>query len=77
MSAMFIRWFEDAGLKGRSAHGVRKATGDLLAEDGVSNHFIMAIHGHSEARTSEIYTKGARRWVMAKEAIQTLEAIDW
>lgn len=72
MSAMFIRWCKDAGLKNRSAHGIRKGFGELMAELGCSQYEIMAIHGHSEARTSETYTRGAERWKLAKSAMEKL-----
>lgn len=54
----FRKWCDAVGLEGLSSHGVRKAAVHLLAQNGCSQHQIMTIYGHTEAKTSEIYTKG-------------------
>lgn len=69
MSAMFKRWCKDAGLGHLSAHGVRKGLAEVLAEMGCSQYEIMAILGHSEAKTSEVYTRRVERWHLAKTAL--------
>lgn len=69
MSAMFKRWCQDAGLGHLSAHGVRKGLAEVLAEMGSSQYDIMAILGHSEAKTSEVYTRRVERWNLAKTAL--------
>jgi integrase len=69
-SAMFKGWCRDAGLPHLSAHGVRKGLGELLAELGCSQYEIMAIHGHSEAKTSEVYTRRVERWKLALKAME-------
>ena len=74
---MFRRWCSEADLKGRSAHGIRKAAGHLLAKEGCSQYQIMTIHGHTQAQTSEIYTKGIERWRLARDAMSALEGMDW
>lgn len=74
---LFRRWCRQAGLENRSSHGIRKAAGHLLAQEGCSQYQIMAIHGHTQAKTSEIYTKGVERWKMAEEAMRRLEGMDW
>ena len=71
------RWCETAGLVARSSHGVRKATGELMAEAGSSQYQIMAVMSHTEARTSEIYTKGAERRVLAAASMQALNDLNW
>lgn len=73
MSATFIQWCRDAGLEHRSAHGVRKCLGELLAELGCTQYSIMAILGHSEARTSEVYTRRVERWRLANEALNRID----
>ncbi len=73
MSATFIKWCNDAGLIGKSAHGIRKGLGEFLAELGVSQYGIMAVHGHSEARTSEVYTRRVERWRLAKDAMEKVK----
>jgi integrase len=65
MSAMFERWCVDADLPHLSAHGVRKGLAEVLAELGCSQYEIMAILGHSEAKTSEVYTRLVERWNLA------------
>ena len=70
MSAMFKRWCHEAELRHLSAHGVRKGLAELLAELGCSQYEIMAILGHSEAKTSEVYTRRVERWKLAKSAIE-------
>lgn len=73
MSAMFKRWCKDAGLGHLSAHGVRKGLAELLAELGCSQYEIMAILGHSEAKTSEVYTRRVERWKLAKTAVEKID----
>ncbi|MDW3204618.1 MAG: tyrosine-type recombinase/integrase [Alphaproteobacteria bacterium] len=77
LGQVFRRWCREAGLENRSPHGIRKAAGHLLAQAGCSQYHIMTIHGHSEARTSEIYTAGIRRAALAADAMQHLSALDW
>lgn len=73
MSAMFKRWCTDAGLGHLSAHGVRKGLAEILAELGCSQFQIMAVLGHSEAKTSEVYTKRVERWRLAKDALESID----
>ncbi|MEL6477755.1 MAG: tyrosine-type recombinase/integrase [Pseudomonadota bacterium] len=77
MSATFKRWCIEAGLPDRSAHGVRKAVGELLAEGGCSQYHVMTIHGHTQARTSESYTQKVRRARLAADAMQVIAGIEW
>ncbi len=77
LGQMFRRWCRDAGLEDRSSHGIRKAAGHLLAQEGCSQYQIMTIHGHTQAKTSEVYTKGVERWRLAKDAMAKLEGLDW
>ncbi len=58
---MFSKWCRQAGLENRTAHGIRKAVGSILAEAGCTQYQNMTIHGHSESRTSEIYTRAVER----------------
>ncbi|WP_245943253.1 tyrosine-type recombinase/integrase [Rhodovulum viride] len=80
-SAAFGNWFRDrvaeAGLEGRSPHGIRKAAGELLALEGASQYHIMAIHGHTQAKTSETYTSGVNRQRLAAEAMELLRGMKW
>jgi len=74
-------WFRDrvreAGLTDRSPHGIRKAAGELLALEGATQYHIMAVHGHTQARTSEVYTSGVNRKKLAAEAMAHLRGMEW
>jgi integrase len=69
----FSKWFvsqcERAGLKGVSAHGLRKAACRRLAEAGCSANEIAAISGHASLREVERYTRAADQARMARNAI--------
>lgn len=71
------KWCTAAGLSNRTSHGVRKAVAELLAEAGCSQHQIMAVMAHTQAKTSEIYTRGAQRRAMSGDAMQVLSRLAW
>jgi integrase len=77
----YRNWFrkrcDQAGLVGRSSHGVRKALAELLAEEGCSEHQIMAVLSHTQPSTSAIYTKGAERRTLAAEAMRSIGRFGW
>ena len=70
MSATFKKWCQEAGLGHLSAHGVRKALAELLAESECTQYEIMAVLGHSEAKTTEVYTRNAERFRLASNAMK-------
>lgn len=61
----------------RSSHGIRKAAGHLLALEGASQYHIMAVHGHSDAKTSQIYTESVDRQRLASQAMDLLAGMEW
>lgn len=71
------RWCSSAGLKGKSSHGIRKAVAEMMAEAGASQHQIMAVMAHTQAKTSEIYTKGVQRRTLALGGISALADLEW
>lgn len=71
------RWCKEAGISGKSSHGIRKAVGELMAEGGATQHQIMAVMAHTQAKTSEVYTKGAERRVLASDGIRALGDLKW
>ena len=71
------RWVTAAGLPGKSSHGIRKAVAEMMAESGCSQHQIMAVLAHTQAKTSEVYTKGAARQILASDGIKALAGLDW
>ena len=64
----FREWCKEAGLKDRSAHGVRKAAATYLADRGATAHQLMAIFGWSSIKQAEIYTREADRKRLARES---------
>lgn len=75
-AAGFGNWFRDAcdkaGLKKRSAHGLRKAAARRLAEVGCTTHQIASITGHKSLNEVERYTASADQERMARQAINRL-----
>jgi integrase len=72
-AAGFGNWFRDqcraAGLRGCSAHGLRKAAARRLAEAGCTAHEISAITGHASLREVARYTEAADRRKLAVSAM--------
>lgn len=66
------RWTAEAGLHRRSSHGLRKALAELLAESGANEHGIMSILAHTSPKTAAIYTKGAERSRLARQAFAAI-----
>jgi len=73
----FRKWTASAKMSDRSPHGIRKAAGELMAAQGASQYHVMAVHGHTQAKTSEIYTKGIERSKLASEAMKAMATLDW
>lgn len=71
------RWCREAEIGSRSSHGIRKAAGHLLSLHGATQYEIMAVHGHANASTSEVYTKGVERQQLAASAVAKLKGMDW
>jgi len=72
----FGNWFrvkcDEAGLPQCSAHGLRKAGATIAAENGASEHQLMAIFGWATSKEAERYTKAAKRKKMAGDAMSLL-----
>ncbi len=77
----YRNWFrkrcDEADLKNVSSHGIRKALAELLAEEGCSEHQIMAVLSHTQPSTSAIYTKGAERRALAADAMGSIGGFNW
>lgn len=58
--------------KGYNLHGLRKAQGRRLADNGSSAHEIMSVLGHKSLKEAERYTKGADQRRLADAAIGKL-----
>ncbi|WP_252909934.1 tyrosine-type recombinase/integrase [Aliihoeflea aestuarii] len=74
--AGFGNWFREqcdsAGLKGLSAHGLRKAAARRLADAGNSTKRIQAITGHKTLKEVERYTLAADQQRLADEAVKSM-----
>lgn len=75
-AAGFGNWFrdtcDDAGLKARSAHGLRKAAARRLAEAGATALQIGSITGHKTLKEVSRYTAAADQGSMASDAVDML-----
>lgn len=70
----FRSWCREAGLPDDlSSHGIRKAVGTFLAEAGCTQYEIMALHGHSDPKTSEIYTRSVDRRKLVDAAMDRFD----
>lgn len=60
----FGNWFGDAARKAgiqKNAHGVRKLSATIAADEGGTAHELMAQFGWASPKQAEVYTKGADR----------------
>ena len=78
-AAGFGNWFRDqcqaAGLRGCSAHGLRKAAARRLAEAGCSTHEIAAITGHASLKEVARYTEAVDRRRLAQSAMAKVRTL--
>ena len=63
------QWCDEAGLHDLSSHGIRKATGIIIAERSGTAHEIMAILGHSTLEEAERYTREANAAKLADSGL--------
>lgn len=74
--AGFGNWFRDrcdeAGLKGCSAHGLRKAGATIAATNGATEHQLMAIYGWESPKQAAVYTRKANRRRLAGDAMHLI-----
>ena len=66
------KWCDDAGLKGCSLHGLRKAMSRRIAESGGTDAEGQAITGHRKAETFAHYRAKANRSDLADHAMSNL-----
>lgn len=64
----FREWCDEAGLPHCSAHGVRKASACLAAEEGATSHQLQSMFGWKSIQEAERYTQAAQRKKMAAAA---------
>ncbi len=75
-AAGFGNWFrkrcDEAGLKHCSAHGLRKAGVTIGADNGATEHQLMAIYGWESPKQAALYTRKANRKKLAGAAMHLL-----
>ena len=67
------QWCNEAKLPHCSAHGLRKASAAIAAENGATEDQLMAIFGWLTPKQAAHYTKGARRRKLAGDAMGLLD----
>ena len=74
--AGFGNWFrrrcDEADLPHCSFHGLRKAGATIAAENGATEHELMAIFGWDSPKQAALYTKAANRKKLAGDAMHLL-----
>jgi integrase len=68
----FRKWCDAAGLRHCSAHGLRKAGATIAAENGATEHELMAIFGWKTLKQVQIYTRAASQKHLAAKAMHKL-----
>lgn len=72
----FGNWFrkrcDEAGLSGCTAHGLRKAGATIAAENGATEHQLMAIYGWESPKQAALYTRKASRKRLIGDAMHLI-----
>lgn len=68
LSQRVAKWFRQAGVKGVTAHGVRKWLASKMAEDGSTEYDLMSWFGWKDPKEARPYVQAANRRRMAHEA---------
>ena len=78
-AAGFTHWFREqcdaAGIRGFSAHGLRKAACRRLAEAGCTEKQIASISGHRSLGEVARYTKAADQEALARAAMDKMRTL--
>ena len=73
----FGLWFKRqcvaAGLPHYTAHGLRKAGATIAAENGATEHQLMAIYGWDSPKQAALYTKAVNRKRLIKDAMPLVD----
>lgn len=68
----FREWCDEAGLPACSAHGLRKAGATIAAENGATEHQLMAMYGWTTPGMASVYTRAASRKRLAGKTMGLL-----
>lgn len=69
----FKSWCEAAGIHGKTAHGIRKGVGGLVADGQGTENEIMALLGHSTHEQASLYTRSATNQSLTTSALKKLD----
>jgi integrase len=72
----FREWCNQAGLRHCTAHGLRKASATIAANNGATSRQLMAIFGWDSMRMAEQYTRCADQVRLADDAMHLIEPRD-
>lgn len=68
----FKDWCIEAGLPHCTAHGLRKAGATIAAENGATEHELMAIYGWESPKQAALYTRKANRRKLAASGMRLI-----
>ncbi|WP_146195198.1 site-specific integrase [Pararhodobacter marinus] len=72
----FRKWADDAGLKGRSLHGVRKGVAAMLTASGATSAEIDVLLGHEMGSPeTKVYVRSAARAGLAETVVDRIDAM--
>lgn len=69
-------WCDEAGLPQCSAHGLRKAGATIAADNGATEHQLMAIFGWESPKQAALYTRKANRKKLAGSGMAFIDLGD-
>ena len=69
----FKSWCRQAGLPHCTAHGLRKAGATFAADEGATEHQLMAIYGWNSPKQAALYTRAADRKRLAADAMHLID----
>ncbi len=69
----FKSWCKQAGLPHCTAHGLRKAGATFAAEQGATEHQLMAMYGWDSPQQAALYTKAANKDRLAADAMPMVD----
>ena len=72
----FRKWADNAGLKGRSLHGIRKGLAAMLTASGATSGEIDVLLGHEMGSPeTKVYVRSAARASLAETVVDRIDAL--
>ena len=75
LSQRVAKWFRQAGVKGITAHSVRKWRATKMAEAGATEYQLMASFGWRDPKEARPYVQAANRQRLAQEAAEKMAGV--